>query len=101
MRTIHQFVIFFEGQVSDIKLGFEFDGLRNDIERIDHVVGAVIFDRGAWAREVLSRFGVEIVFVVKAADEFAALSRKLRDIEGKHLVLGFRDGNAIELVKEG
>ena len=58
MRTIHQFVIFFEGQVSDIKLGFEFDGLGKDIEGINDIVVSVIFHRRSWAWEVLSRLSV-------------------------------------------
>jgi hypothetical protein len=75
--------------------------LRKDVEGIDDVVRSVIFHRRSRAREVLAGLCIEIILVIKATDELATLPRKLRNVEGEHLILGFGDGNAIKLVKEG
>ena len=73
----------------------------NDVHRIHGVVAVWSMDDGPDLGEVLFLDGIGVVFVGKAANQFAAGAGKLRDVQSEHLVFGPCDGDAFELGQEG
>ena len=76
------------------------NGFGDDVERIDGIISVWRMDDGAIFGECLFRFRVGVVFKRQAADKLAAMARKLRNIQGEHLVLGSADGDGFKTIEE-
>ena len=56
------------------------NGTRNDVHRIDGVIAVRSMDDGSDLGEFLLLDGIGLVFIGEAANQFAAVAGKLRDV---------------------